>query len=451
MSEYVVKIEKMINEGAGLARIDNIPVFVDSACPEDVLKIKIKKINKNYLVGEIEEIIELSPYRIKPICALHNVCGSCNWQHIDYNEQLVQKQNIVKETLERFADFKGKIEKIIPSPKITEYRCKVQMPVTQTKVSKRILSGYYKKNSHELINIKYCPMQPNIINEINEFIKEQAQSLNITGYDEKKHFGLLRHIVYRISSDLSQILIIFVINSNKIDKNIRMLAELLFDNFSQITGVCANFNTQKTNVILSKETKEIIGNNYYLEKLGNYKYQVSANSFFQINPLCAKQIFDKVKELIADRITNPTILDAYSGVSSFGVWLSSIASKVVCIEESESASKDAIENIKLNNINNIEIINGDAAKQFKKLIEKGVKFDVSVTDPPRKGCSVDSIENLVQLTNKYIVYVSCNVSTLARDMKLLNEKGFKTVFVQPCDLFPNTYHVETIALFENSI
>ena len=451
MSEYVVKIEKMINEGAGLARIDNIPVFVDSACPEDVLKIKIKKINKNYFVGEIEEIIELSPYRIKPICALHNVCGSCNWQHIDYNEQLVQKQNIVKETLERFADFKGKIEKIIPSPKITEYRCKVQMPVTQTKVSKRILSGYYKKNSHELINIKYCPMQPNIINEINEFIKEQAQSLNITGYDEKKHFGLLRHIVYRISSDLSQILIIFVINSNKIDKNIRMLAELLFDNFSQITGVCANFNTQKTNVILSKETKEIIGNNYYLEKLGNYKYQVSANSFFQINPLCAKQIFDKVKELIADRITNPTILDAYSGVSSFGVWLSSIASKVVCIEESESASKDAIENIKLNNINNIEIINGDAAKQFKKLIEKGVKFDVSVTDPPRKGCSVDSIENLVQLTNKYIVYVSCNVSTLARDMKLLNEKGFKTVFVQPCDLFPNTYHVETIALFENSI
>ena len=451
MSEYVVKIEKMINEGAGLARIDNIPVFVDSACPEDVLKIKIKKINKNYLVGEIEEIIELSPYRIKPICALHNVCGSCNWQHIDYNEQLVQKQNIVKETLERFADFKGKIEKIIPSPKITEYRCKVQMPVTQTKVSKRILSGYYKKNSHELINIKYCPMQPNIINEINEFIKEQAQSLNITGYDEKKHFGLLRHIVYRISSDLSQILIIFVINSNKIDKNIRMLAELLFDNFSQITGVCANFNTQKTNVILSKETKEIIGNNYYLEKLGNYKYQVSANSFFQINPLCAKQIFDKVKELIADRITNPTILDAYSGVSSFGVWLSSIASKVVCIEESESASKDAIENIKLNNINNIEIINGDAAKQFKKLIEKGVKFDVSVTDPPRKGCSVDSIENLVQLTNKYIVYVSCNVSTLARDMKLLNEKGFKTVFVQPCDLFPNTYHVETIALSENSI
>lgn len=448
MSEYIVKIEKMVNEGAGLARIDNVPVFVDSACPDDVLKIKIKKINKSYLTGEIVEIVDPSKYRVKPICALHNVCGSCNWQHIDYSEQLVQKQNIVEETLERFAGYSGKIENIIPSPKITEYRCKVQMPVSQTKVSKRILSGYYKKNSHELINIKYCPMHPNIINEINEFIKEQAQLLDISGYHEKKHIGLLRHIVYRISSDLTQIIVIFVINSDFIDNNLRKLSELLYDNFSQIKGVSANLNNKKTNVILSNETKCIVGNNYYIETLGDYKYQVSANSFFQVNPLCAKQIFDKVKDLIVSKIENPSILDAYSGVSSFGVWLSNIASKVICVEEVKSASEDAKENIKLNSINNIEIINGDAAKQFKYLIEKGISFDVSITDPPRKGCSIESIENLVQLTNKYIVYVSCNVSTLARDMKLLNDKGFKTIYVQPCDLFPNTYHVETIALFE---
>ena len=285
MSEYIVKIEKMINEGAGLARINNIPVFIDSACPNDVLKIKITKRNKSYLIGEIIEVIEPSQYRIKPVCALHNICGSCNWQHITYDEQLRQKQNIVKETLERFAGYKEDIKQIIPSPKVTEYRCKVQMPVAQTKVSKRILAGYYKKNSHELINIKFCHMQPTIINEINEFIKEQAQILNIDGYNEKNHTGILKHLVYRISSDLSQILVVLVVNSDVVDNKLKKLSELLFDNFTQIIGVCANFNTKKSNVILSKNTKQIVGKDFYIESLNNYNYQISDNSFFQVNPL----------------------------------------------------------------------------------------------------------------------------------------------------------------------
>lgn len=447
-NEYIVKVEKMINEGSALARIDGLPVFIDGAVSGDTVKIELTKINKSYLVGKLVEIIEPSPYRVKPLCSLHNVCGSCNWQHISYDEQLKQKQNIVAETLSKFASYDGKIDKIIDSPKTSEYRCKVQMPVAQTKVSKRILSGYYKKNSHELINIKFCPMQPSIINEINDFIKANASSFDITGYDEKKHIGLLKHIVYRISSDCSQILVVLVINSETINSNFKKFSEILYDNFKEITGVCVNLNSKKTNVILGNITQNIIGNSFYIEDLGEYKYQVSANSFFQVNPLCAKKIFNKVKELISVRLANPTILDAYSGVSSFGIWLSDVASKVVCIEEVESASNDAIANLKLNDVKNVEIINGDAAIQFKNLIDKGVKFDVSVTDPPRKGCSPDSINNLVNLTDKFIVYVSCNVATLARDMKIINEKGFKTIFVQPVDLFPNTYHVETIALFE---
>lgn len=447
-NEFIVKIEKMVNEGSALGRIGDLPVFIDGAAVGETVKVELTKVNKSYLVGKILEIIEPSEYRVKPICSLHNVCGSCNWQYLDYSEQLKQKENIVAETLSRFASYNGKIEDIIASPQIKEYRCKVQMPVAQTKVSKRMLTGYYKKNSHELINIKYCPMQPDIINKINEFIKEEAPNFNISGYNEKTHSGLLKHIVFRISSDLSQVLVVFVVNSDFVDKNIKKLSEVLFDNFAEITGVCANLNSKRTNVILGKETIKIVGNSFYIENLGDYKYQVSANSFFQVNPPCAKEIFNKVKELISSRIELPTILDAYSGVSSFGIWLSNIASKVVCVEEVESASNDAKENIKLNNIKNLEIINGDAALEFEKLINEGVRFDVSVTDPPRKGCSIESINNLVELTNKYIVYVSCNIATLARDMKILNEKGFKTVFVQPADLFPNTYHVETIALFE---
>ncbi|MBQ9245826.1 23S rRNA (uracil(1939)-C(5))-methyltransferase RlmD [bacterium] len=448
--EYIVKIDKLINEGQGFAKINGIPVFIDNACPQDVLKIKIKKVNKHFLTAEYVEIIEPSPYRVKPVCSLFNVCGSCTWQHIEYSQQLIQKQNIVKETIKSIAGVDFEVKETIPSPKIQEYRCKVQMPVSQTKVSKRILSGYYKKNSHELINIKYCPMQPEIINKISEYIKENSQNLNITGYNEKNNRGLLRHIVYRLSSDNNNILIVFVLNSNVIDNSVKQISEKIMSVFPEVKGICANFNTQKTNVILGKSTHKIIGNDFYIEKLDNIKYKVSAGSFFQVNPLCAMQIFNKVKELISDNCTMPTILDAYSGVSSFGIWLSSIASKVVSIEEVQSASNDANYNAELNNIKNIEIINGDAGAEFEKLQNRGIKFDVSIIDPPRKGCTDESINNLVKLTSKYIVYVSCNVSTLARDVKKLSEYGFNVKYIQPVDMFPNTSHIETIVMLEKT-
>ena len=308
--EHIVQIEKMIFGGSAIARVDDFPIFINDVCPNDLVKIVIKKINKNYAIAELVEIIEPSMHRIKPSCALHNVCGSCDWQYIHYSEQLKQKQNIIKETLSKIAGYNGEVLETIPSPRINEYRCKVQSPVAQTKVSKRLLSGYYKKNSHELINIKYCPMQPNVINELNEFIKETAQELGLTGYNEKNQSGLLRHFVHRLSSDYSQILTILVVNSDKETRELKILAEKLKSSFPQIVGVCLNFNNAKTNVILGKKTIPIIGNDYYIENLSSINYKVSANSFFQVNPFCAEKIFNKVKELISQRIENPTILDA---------------------------------------------------------------------------------------------------------------------------------------------
>ncbi len=446
--KYIVKIEKMLYGGNSLARLEGFPIFIKSGCPDDTLEVEITKVNKNYAEGRIIKIIENSKCRITPECSLHNACGSCNWQYIKYKEQLNQKRNIVKETIKNITGYDYEIKEVIPSPKQFEYRCKIQLPVSQTKVSKRILAGYYRENSHELINIKYCKMYDELINKIVEFIKINAQELNISGYNEKSHKGLLRHIVIRKSSDNSEILVILVINSAKTDKNIILLAKKLTDEFPQIKGVCANFNTKKTNVILSDKTSIIEGRDYYVENLGGIKYKVSANSFFQVNPECAKLIFNKVKDLITEKINNPSILDAYSGVSSFGIWLSPFASKVTSVEESITSSNDAKENIRLNDIDNVEIINGDAEKSFQTLIDNKVLFDVSIVDPPRKGCSEKSIDNLVKLTKKYIVYVSCNVSTLARDMKLLEKYNYYPVYIQPVDMFPNTYHIETIALFE---
>lgn len=446
--EYIVNIEKMLYGGSALSRIDGFPIFVENGCAGDKLKIQIMKLTKNYAQAKIVEIITPSVFRVNPVCSLHNVCGSCNWQYMDYVEQLRQKQNIVKETIKNITGKNYEIKEIIPSPLIKEYRCKVQYPVAQTKVSKRILTGYYKNNSHELVNVKFCPMNKPIINEITEFIKQEAQNLQISAYDEETHKGLLRHIVFRQSSDEKNILLIFVVNSQSITSELKKLAQIINEKYPEIVGICANFNTKKTNVIFDKTTVAILGNDFYVDELSDKKYKISANSFFQVNPYCARLIFDKVKELISLNVTNPTILDAYAGVSSFGIWMSDIASKVVCIEETPSSSLDAKENVKLNSLNNVEIINGDAAKEFETLINKGVKFDVSIVDPPRKGCSEDSIKNLVTLTKDYIAYISCNVSTLARDMNFLQNYGYEPIYIQPADMFPNTYHIETIAFFK---
>ena len=447
-SEYVVKIEKMLYEGKSLARVDGFPIFIENGCPDDIVKVKVTKINKNYCFGEIVEIIEPSKNRVKPICPMHNVCGSCSWQYIDYQTQLNQKILIANETIKNITGKDVEINNIFSSPKTSEYRCKVQYPVSQTKVSKRILSGYYKKNSHELINIKYCPMHSPEISDIVEEIKILFQENDLTAYDEKKHTGLLRHIVVRQSSFNGKILIILVINSQIIDKKLKLIAQKLMQKYPNLTGVCANFNTKKSNVILGRETQVIQGSDYYIEKLDDISYKVSANSFFQVNPLCAKQIFNRVKELIVNNLNNPIILDAYSGVSSFGIWLSDIAQKVICVEEVETATNDAKENLRLNNISNIEIYTGDANKNFQEFIKNGIMFDVSIIDPPRKGCGKEAIDTLIKLTKNYIIYVSCSVSTFARDMNYLAAYGFEPVSIELADMFPHTYHIETIALFK---
>ena len=445
---YVVTVEKLVNGGRGFCKIDNFSLFIDAAVPNDKLKVKIVKKTKSYAIAEIVEVIQPSCYRVKPVCPLHSVCGGCGLLNISYDEQLRQKKNIVFETLNNISLIAGiKIENVLPSEKLTEYRYKVQYPVKEKK-SGRIVGGYYKKSSHELVNIKFCPMHNSIINDMFEFIKDKAQELKITAYDEAKHKGILRHVIFRQSLFSGEILIIFVLNSNKIDDKLKKISEILISKYPLIKGICANFNTIRTNVILGHSTSILAGQNFYIEKLKNLSFKISAQSFFQVNPYSATVMFDTVKKMIADRLKFPTILDAYSGVSSFGIWLSDIASKIVCIEENKSASSDAIFNIKMNNINNIEIQNGDAAINFKKLKNNGTRFDVVLIDPPRSGLSKQALDNVVSLSDKYIVYVSCNPATLARDLKHLIDSNFMPEIIQPIDMFPNTPHIETVVLLK---
>jgi 23S rRNA (uracil1939-C5)-methyltransferase len=448
--KYNLKIEKLINGGQSISQKDNYPIFTEGGCPDDYAEIEIVKRNKTYGIGKILNIIEPSQHRIKPFCPMHNVCGGCGLQYIEYVEQLNQKKNIVKETIKKIYGEDIPIRDVKHSNSNRNYRCKIQYPVTQTKVSKRLIIGYFKKNTHENINIKYCPVQPPIIDEITDFIRNFAKELNISGYNEKEHSGELRHIIYRYSNFYKTILITLVVNNFKVSDGIKKLAERLKEN-PYVIGVCINHNTQKTNVITKGESKAIIGDNFIYENINDIQYKISADSFFQVNPTGAKIIFDTALEMISNNVKNPTILDAYSGVSAFGLQMSKIAQKVTCVEENTSSTNDANCNISLNNLKNIEVINDDASKTFEKFVKQNKKFDVVLLDPPRKGCTEDSLKYASKLSNNLIIYVSCNPTTLARDLKYLRERSFRPIFIQPVDMFCHTSHIENVVLIEKEM
>lgn len=291
-----INIESLCFGGEGLGKHAGMAVFVADSAIGDLLKVEITQIKKNYAKGKILEIITPSKDRVKPFCALANVCGGCQWQHIDYKSQLEAKRQIVKDNLIKIGKTEIEIKEVIPSPEIKNFRCKIQYPTRQTKVSKRFLAGYYKKGTHEVVNIKHCPIQPSVIDEINEFIKTRAQEIEFTAYNERNNKGLFRHFIYRYSQSKNEILIIFVINDKKITPRLVDFAKEIKNKFSNIVGVLANFNVRKNNIILGDKFELLCGQDYITEELEGCKYKISAGSFFQVNPKSAVNIMNTVKK-----------------------------------------------------------------------------------------------------------------------------------------------------------
>lgn len=447
--EIEVNIEKLSNLGFGIAKHEGLVIFVENACPQDRAKVKITKLTKNYANAQIVEILEKSPHRIEPFCAMHNACGGCQLQFIDYDYQLQLKKEIIEDAMKTIANLDVEIKNPIPSPENLQYRHKVQYPISQTKVSNRILAGYYKPKSHEITNIKYCPIQPEICDKIIDFIRNTAFDYAISGYGEKKHSGDLRHVVIRVSKATGKVLVTLVVNSTKMFERLKDFAQNLYDNFKEVSGVCVNFNSKKTNVILGDKTELIAGKDFVKERILDKTFRIGPNTFFQVNPKSAENIFAFVKDYIANHFEKPSVLDAYAGVTSFGISVSDEAKKVVSVEENKEAVNLAQDTIELNNINNIELHNMDTQKFFEKeLNTKKRKFDVIILDPPRKGCSEKSLEYALKLCKGKIIYVSCNPATLARDLKYLVANGAKVEFIQPFDMFCHTYHIESVAVVD---
>ena len=440
--EFTVKIEKISNLGTGISKINGQIVFVENVCPEDEVKIKITKTSKKYAFVQVIEIINPSKHRTNPICPLQKICGSCQFGFIDYKYQLNLKHEIVKDSIQKIGCIDTPVNFPIESPKIINYRQKIQYPVSQTKNSKRILAGYYKPNSHEIVNIKYCPIQPEICDEIIDFIREKAPEYNISGYNEKSHKGDLRHIVIRGSEYSEKFLVTLVLNRKSLNNNIKEFAKILSENFNVIAGVCVNFNTQKTNVILGEKTECLVGKNFVEEKILDKIFKIGPNTFFQVNPKSAENIFKYVKEEISKH-NNPTVLDAYAGIAAFGIVVSDVAKSVVSVESNKESIEMAKDALNINSINNVELYAQDTVKYLKSIKKK---FDVTILDPPRKGCTQESLDETLKHTKEKIIYVSCNPATLARDLKYLKEKGCTIESIQPFDMFCHTYHIENVAI-----
>lgn len=441
--ELTVTIEGFSNLGYGIARDNGFVIFVENSCPQDVVKIKLTKVTKNYANADVTEIITPSPYRVKPFCALQKVCGACQLQFIDYDYQLELKRQITEEAIHHIAGLDIEIPLTIASPQIKEYRHKVQYPVAETKVSKRLLAGYYKQKTHEIVNIKYCPIQPVICDEIIEFIRENAPKFCVSGYNEKKHTGDLRHVVLRCSASTGKVLVTLVVNSTKVFENLKNFANIIYEQIPQVVGVCVNFNPQKTNVILGKKSECICGEDFVEENILDKTFKIGSNTFFQVNPKSAENIFRYVKDYIKNNLQDAVVLDAYAGVTSFGICISDVCKQIVSVEENSESVRLGEKIAKENGITNIEFHSGDAAEFFKNETRK---FDAVILDPPRKGCTKESLDEAFRLSKGLIIYVSCNPATLARDLKILTEKGCRVKSIQPFDMFCHTYHVENVAI-----
>jgi len=440
-----LNIEKLTYGGEGIGRIDGMTVFVPDTVAGDHIKAEIISVKKNLVKAVIKEIITPSENRVKPFCPLTNACGGCQWQHINYDEQLRAKKQIIEECMQKIAGINVPVKDVLRSDENKEYRCKIQYPVQQTKISKRFLAGYYRKNTHDIVNIKYCPIQPRIIDKIAEFLRKKALELNLTAYNEKNRKGLIRHFVFRYSQTNKNLLLTIVINDKESNDIIEDLCFSVKNEFPAINGVLLNFNTNRSNIILGNKTELIDGKDYIEEILDGKTFKISAESFFQVNPLTALKMFSEVRKIVEEKSSQekPSILDVYAGSGSFSMFLSDLASNITAVEESESSVKDGLENLELNKIQNISFLKGNADEALTELTTNEEKFDFVILDPPRKGCSESVIESVKKLAAKHIIYISCNPSTLARDVKLLSE-DFIPEFIQPVDMFCQTYHVESI-------
>ena len=446
---YQLTIDDMSSEGKGIGRIEGLAVFVDGAVVGDVIRAELTKLKKNYGFGRLTEILEPSALRVGAPCGCAEDCGGCSLQAMSYEGQLKWKRKMVEDRLIRIGGIENPVvHDTIGMETPWRYRNKAQFPVGEAAV------GFYQAKSHQVVNCDQCLIQSEPAEKLAQVLREYMRTDHVPAYDEKTGKGLIRHLIVKTAFGTGEVMAILVINGKGLP-NGEKLVYMMDDAIDElapdpVTGVeftlesvVLNINKKKTSEIMGADCITLAGKPTILEQAGGLSFEISPTSFYQVNPVQMIKLYDKALEY-AGLTGQETVLDLYCGVGIIGLYCAFQAKKVIGIESVKSAVIDANRNAVINGIVNAEFICGRAEEELPKLLEQGVKADVVILDPPRAGCDPALLEAVASADPSRIVYVSCDPATLARDIKILGEKGYRFAEAQPVDMFPQTGHVECV-------
>ena len=469
-----LNVERYAFEGKGIARIDgelnpeiseddSFIVFVNGAYPGDKVSAKIKKIKKSYAEAIVDEIISPSPKRVHPRCKYFGSCGGCKQQDLSYEQQIAYKQEQVEDIFKHnggFSDLSAdkagfKIEEILPSKKVFYYRNKMEFSFSdmqwltekemETEIRRNFVLGLHVPNVYDkILDVEECFLQSEVSTGILNFTRDFFQQNKSTIYSTKTHTGYLRNLVIRQSQNTND-LMINLVTSEENESLLKKYVSKITEKFPEITTIINNINKKKSSVGVGDYEIVYHGSGYIYDKIGDYKFRISANSFFQTNTLQAEKLYGIALEY-AELNGNEVIYDLYSGAGTIAIFVSKFAREVYGFEAVESSIFDANANLEINEVKNVKFVQADLYKTFLPFTETLPKPDIIILDPPRSGMHKNTVDDVLKLSPEKIVYASCNPTTQVRDIQLMVEDGYKLIKIRPVDMFPHTYHIENVAL-----
>ena len=443
---YEAQIVDYTAEGQGVAKIEGCAVFVPNAIAGELCRIRIEKAQKTWAAGKITEILEKSPHRVNRECPVAKLCGGCDFWHMDYQEESRLKAERVRAALNRIGGESLEQLPILAAPDCHSYRNKAQYPVSSKKG--KVFAGFFRAGTHQVVENDRCLILPQETDRVKEIVVDYVNRYKVSAYDEQLHKGLLRHIYVRRGAVSRQILVCLVVNGKKLPHPEALVQQL--KTIPGFTTLVLSVNTKQGNTILGEEFITLYGPGYIEDTLCGLQFRLSARSFYQVNHHQAQRLYEAA--IAQAQITKEdTVLDLYCGVGTITLTMAKAAGRVIGVEVIPQAVEDAKENAKRNGVENAEFFCGDAGQAALALEAKGIKADVVVVDPPRKGLNADAIEALARFAPRRIVYVSCDPATLARDVALLKERGYRLQNAMAADLFPRCAHVESVVCLVREI
>lgn len=463
--EVILTVDNLSGEGTTVARVDGMVFFVEKAVPGDTVKARVWKVKKNFAEARAIEIITPSVNRVEPKCKHFGVCGGCKWQNYSYEAQLKSKQELVLNAFKRIGNFENpEVKPVIGCETPYYYRNKMEftfsnyrwlsdeeMKTDEDAKPEIALGLHVPQRWDKVVDLEECWLQSELSSAILNSVREIAKGWGLTVYLSDTQTGYLRHLVVRESKRTGEVMVNLV-TSTHWPEGMEKLTTLLVKHFPQITTVVNNVTARRSMVAFGEEERVYHGSGFITDKLGEYTFRISANSFFQTNTLQAEKLYDVVKRLAGLRPTD-VVYDLYSGTGTIAIYVSDAVERVIGIEVVGSAIADAERNVETNHISNCYFLQGDLKDRLTKdssWLNDHPKPNVIIADPPRSGMHAKVVEQIIKLSPERVVYVSCNPSTQARDAALLTKGGYTLEVVQPVDMFPHTDHIEAVALFRRA-